>query len=69
MSNEIRALFADVIYDALLNGHDYDKEILNIYDDWFNDEEDLDITLSRISEDIKYRINTIILGDVKFEEE
>lgn len=68
MNTEIRGLFCDIVYDALLNGHDYDEEILDIYDDWFSDEEDPNITWNRISEDIEERINTIILGDT-FKEE
>lgn len=68
MSNEIRALFADVIYDALVNGYDYDKELLDIYDDWFSDEEDPNMTWKRIHDDIDYYINAIILNDI-FEEE
>lgn len=63
MSNEIRALFADVIYDALINGKDYDDELLSIYDDWFSENENDKDTWNRICNDIEYRINTIILGD------
>ena len=63
MSTEIRALFADVIYDALINGKDYDDELLSIYDDWFSENENDKDTWNRICNDIEYRINTIILGD------
>jgi len=63
MSTEIRALFADVVYDALINGKDYDEELLNIYDDWFSENEDDNATSNRICDDIEYRINSIILGD------
>ena len=63
MSNEIRALFADVIYDALINGKDYDDELLSIYDDWFSENENDKDTWNHICNDIEYRINTIILGD------
>ena len=68
MSTEIRALFADVIYDALINGKDYDDELLSIYDDWFSENENDKDTWNRICNDIEYRINTIILGDT-FKEE
>lgn len=60
MSTEIRALFAD---DALINGKDYDDELLDIYDDWFSENETNSATWDRICKDIGYRINTIILGD------
>lgn len=69
MNSGIRGLFCDVVYDALLNGHDYDKSILEIYDDWFSDEEDPNITWNHICDDIEYHINTIILGETYEEEE
>lgn len=68
MNTEIRALFADVIYNALINGKDYDDELLNIYDDWFSENEKNSATWDRICKDIEYRINAIILGDI-FEED
>lgn len=62
MSTEIRALFADVIYEALINGKGYDKGLLEIYDDWFSEDEDPNITWNRIHDDLKYYVNSIILG-------
>lgn len=66
---KLKALFADVIYDALLNGKEYDEELIEIYEDWFSDDEPEELTWLRIGLDIEEHINTVILGGVKFEEE
>ena len=66
---KLKALFADVIYDALLNGKEYDEELIEIYADWFSDDEPETITWERINDDVEDHINTYILGGVKFEEE
>lgn len=66
---KLKALFADVIYDALLNGKEYDEELAEIYEDWFYDDEPEELTWLRIGLDIEEHINTVILGGVKFEEE
>jgi hypothetical protein len=66
---KLRALFADVLYDALLNTQDYDEELVEIYADWFDDDEPETITWERICDDIEDHINTYILGGAKFEEE
>ena len=67
---KLRALFADVLYNALLNTQDYDEELIEIYKDWFEeDEPESFITWERICDDIEDHINTYILGGVKFEEE
>lgn len=70
-SPKLRALFADVIYDALLNTQDYDEELVEIYKDWFDDDEPETITWERICDDLEDHINTYILGgwSKKFEEE
>ncbi len=65
----LKTLFADVIYDALLNGKEYDEELAEIYEDWFYDDEPEELTWLRIGLDIEEHINTVILGGVKFEEE
>lgn len=66
---KLKTLFADVIYDALLNGKEYDEELAEIYEDWFYDDEPEELTWLRIGLDIEEHINTVILGGVKFEEE
>ena len=65
---KLKSLFADAVYDALINGRDYDEEILEIYEHWFSDDEPEDITWDRICMDIEDKINAVILGGVKFEE-
>lgn len=62
MNTEIRALFADVIHEALINGCDYDGALLDIYDNWFSEDEKPNITWDRIHDDLEYYINNIILG-------
>ena len=69
MNIKLKSLFADVIYDALLNGKEYDEELVEIYKDWFDDDEPEILTWDRICDDIEDHINTYILGGVKFEEE
>ena len=66
---KLKDLFADVLYDVLLNTQDYDEELIEIYEDWFDDDEPEIITWERISDDIEDHINTYILDEVKFEEE
>lgn len=66
---KLRALFADVLYDVLLNTQDYDEELIEIYEDWFDDDEPEILTWERISDDVEDHINTYILDGVKFEEE
>lgn len=66
---KLKALFADVLYDALLNTQDYDEELVEIYKDWFDDDEPETSTWERICDDIEDHINTFILGGVKFKEE
>ena len=66
---KLKTLFADIIYDALLNGKEYDEELAEIYEDWFYDDEPEELTWLRIGLDIEEHINTVILGGVKFEEE
>ena len=66
---KLRALFADVLYDVLLNTSDYDEELIEIYEDWFDDDEPEILTWERISDDVEDHINTYIFGGVKFEEE
>ena len=66
---KLKALFADVIYDVLLNTQRYDEELIEIYKDWFDDDESEVLTWERICDDIEDHINTVILGGVKFEEE
>ena len=69
MKTKLKALFADVLYDVLLNTSDYDEELIEIYKDWFDDDEPEILTWERISDDIEDHINTYILDGVKFEEE
>jgi hypothetical protein len=66
---KLRALFADVLYDALFNTKDYDEELAEIYIDWFNEDENDSVTWIRVCDDIEDHINTYILGGAKFEEE
>ena len=66
---KLKSLFADAVYDALINGRDYDEKILEIYEHWFSDDEPEDITWNRICMDIEDKINAVILGGVKFEED
>ena len=66
---KLKTLFADVLYDVLLNTSDYDEELIEIYKDWFDDDEPEILTWERISDDIEDHINTYILDGVKFEEE
>lgn len=66
---KLKALFADVLYDVLLNTSDYDEELIEIYEDWFDDDEPEILTWERISDDIEDHINTYILGDTFKEEE
>jgi hypothetical protein len=65
---KLRALFADVLYDALFNTKDYDEELIEIYQNWFDDEPE-PLVWKRICDDIEDHINTYILGGAKFEEE
>ena len=69
MNIKLKSLFADAVYDALINGNEYDEELIEIYDDWFDEDENNSITWDRICMDIEDKINTVILGGVKFEEE
>jgi hypothetical protein len=64
---KLKALFADVLYDALFNTKDYDEELIEIYQDWFDNEPE-PLAWKRICDDIEDHINTFILGDT-FEEE
>lgn len=66
---KLKALFADVLYDVLLNTQDYDEELIEIYEDWFDDDEPEILTWERINDDIEDHINTYILGGAKFKEE
>ena len=65
----LKTLFADAVYDALINGNEYDEELIEIYDDWFSEDENNSITWDRICMDIEDHINAVILGGVKFEED
>lgn len=66
---KLKALFARIITDALIYGKDYDEELVEIYEDWFDDDENDSITWNRICMDIENHINAVILGGVKFEED
>lgn len=66
MKVKLKALFADVLYDALFNTRDYDEELIEIYKDWFDDEPDEAFVWKRICDDIEDNINTYILGGAKF---
>ena len=66
---KLKDLMADVLYDVLLNTSDYDEELIEIYEDWFDDDEPEILTWERIGDDIEDHINTYILDEVKFEEE
>lgn len=66
---KLKTLFARVLYETILNTQDYDEELIEIYKDWFYDDEPEYITWNRICDDIEDHINTYILGGAKFEEE
>ena len=52
----LKYLMADVLYDALFNGVDYDEELVEIYGEWFredgNDSETWDDILCEIEDTI-----------------
>ena len=60
---KLKHLMADVLYDVLLNTSDYDEELIEIYEDWFDDDEPEILTWERISDDVEDHINTYILGE------
>ena len=60
---KLKDLMADVLYDVLLNTSDYDEELIEIYEDWFDDDEPEILTWERISDDVEDHINTYILGE------
>ena len=66
---KLKALFARIITDALIYGKEYDEELVEIYADWFYDDEPEDITWNRICMSVEDHINAVILGGVKFEED
>lgn len=64
---KLKHLMADVLYDALFNGKDYDEELLEIYGEWFREDKNEFETWDEILGEIEDTINEIC--DLEPEEE
>lgn len=64
---KLKHLMADVLYDALFNGKDYDEELLEIYGEWFREDKNEFETWDEILCEVEDTINEIC--DLEPEEE
>ena len=56
---KLKHLMADVLYDALFNGKDYDEELVEIYDEWFCEDKNDSETWNDILYEVENTINEI----------
>lgn len=56
---KLKRLMADVLYDTLFNGKDYDEKLLEIYGEWFREDKNDSETWNDILYEIEDTINEI----------
>ena len=56
---KLKYLMADILYDTLFNGKDYDEELLEIYGEWFREDKNDSETWNDILYEIEDTINEI----------
>ena len=64
---KLKHLMVDILYDALMNGRDYDEDLVEIYDSWFSEDRDDSEVWDDILCEIEDTINEVF--DIKIKED